>query len=105
MVGYSTRTNPTTGVSVKRYWHFAMQARPLVHPAPAFVFKPHVVFTNDGLTIWESKETAGVGPAQSVQNLVERRVARPHAGRGDTLAWGYSTEIKMNLGSEASLTV
>jgi hypothetical protein len=33
-----------------------MQARPLVHPAPAFVFKPHVLFTNDGLTLWESKK-------------------------------------------------
>jgi hypothetical protein len=56
MVGFSTRTNPTTGVSVKRYWHFALQARPLVHPTLAYVFKSHVLFTNDGTTIWESKK-------------------------------------------------
>lgn len=56
MVGYSTRTNPATGVSVKRYWHYAIQARPLVHPTLAYIFKSHVLFTNDGTTIWESKK-------------------------------------------------
>ena len=56
MVGYATRTNPTTGVSVKRYWHYAVQARPLVRPTFAYIFKSHVLFTNDGTTIWESKK-------------------------------------------------
>lgn len=56
MVGFSTRTNPSTGVHVKRFWHYAMQARPLVHPTLAYIFKPHVVFTNNGTTIWESKK-------------------------------------------------
>lgn len=56
MVGFSTRTNPTTGVSVKRFWHFAIQARPLVRPTLAYIFKSHVLFTNDGVTVWESKK-------------------------------------------------
>lgn len=56
MVGFSTRTNPTTGVSVTRFWHFAVQARPLVRPTFAYIFKSHVLFTNDGITIWESKK-------------------------------------------------
>lgn len=56
MVGYATRTNPTTGVSVKRYWHYAVQARPLVRPTFAYIFKSHVLFTSDGTTIWESKK-------------------------------------------------
>ena len=56
MVGFSTRTNPTTGVRVKRFWHFAVQARPLVRPMLAYIFKSHVLFTNDGTTIWASKK-------------------------------------------------
>ena len=56
MVGFSTRTNPTTGVSVKRLWHYAVQARPMVHPILAYIFKSHVLFTSDGTTIWESKK-------------------------------------------------
>src|SRR5262249_41448928 len=32
------------------------QARPLVRPTLAYIFKSHVLFTNDGVTIWESKK-------------------------------------------------
>ena len=39
MVGYATRTNPTTGVSIKRFWHYAVQARPRVPPSCADIFK------------------------------------------------------------------
>lgn len=58
MVGYSTRKNPTTGESKKRFWHFGVQGRPLVHPAfpLAYVIKPHVLFSSDGSTLWESKK-------------------------------------------------
>ncbi|HZQ55277.1 MAG TPA: toll/interleukin-1 receptor domain-containing protein [Bryobacteraceae bacterium] len=56
MVGYSSRTNPKTGVTKKRYWHFGLEARPMVHPTPAFVMKPHVAFTSDGSTLWTSKK-------------------------------------------------
>ena len=55
MVGYSSRTNPTSGESKKRYWHFGLEARPMVYPTLAYVIKPHVGFTSDGATLWESK--------------------------------------------------
>jgi len=56
MVGHSSRTNPQTGITTVRYWHFGLQLRPMVHPIRAYVMKPHVVFTNDGLNVWESKK-------------------------------------------------
>jgi len=50
IVGYKTiREN-------KRYWHFGIQAKPLVYPAIAYIIKPHVLFSDDGKKIWESKE-------------------------------------------------
>jgi hypothetical protein len=56
MVGYSNKKNPTTGLITTRYWHFGLEARPQVHPFPCFIMKPHVVFSNDGQTIWKSKK-------------------------------------------------
>ena len=56
MVGYSSRKNPTTGERTKRYWHFGIEARPLVHPTLAYVVKPHVLFSSDGHTLWTSKK-------------------------------------------------
>ncbi len=40
----------------KRYWHFAVQAKPLIYPCLAYIVKPHVIFSDDGTKIWESKE-------------------------------------------------
>jgi hypothetical protein len=72
MVGFSTRTNPMIGVSVKRYWHFAVQARPLVHPMLAYIFESHVLFTADGTTNLAKQEATGGSQAQPMQILVER---------------------------------
>ncbi len=55
MVGYKTTATSTEGNPSKRYWHFGIQAKPLVYPAVAYVIKPHVLFSSDGSQIWESK--------------------------------------------------
>lgn len=104
MVGFSTRTNPTTGVSVRRYWHFAMQARPLLHPTLAYVFKPHVLFTNDGATLWESKKRLAAARRSQCKRWWNDE------WRDRTLAvathlCGEAAEIQMRLGSKASLSV
>jgi hypothetical protein len=104
MVGYSTRTNPTTGVSVKRYWHYAIQARPLVHPTPAFVFKPHVLFTNDGVTLWESKKRLASARRSQCKTWWNDEW-RDRMLAAATHLCGDGPEIQMKLGSAASLTV
>ena len=43
------------GKRLNAHWHFAIQAKPLVHPTPVYLVKPHVLFSDDGSRIWESK--------------------------------------------------
>jgi TIR domain-containing protein len=50
VVGYSTRNERL------RYWHYAVSGKPDFKPIPHFIVKGHVLFSNDGLKIWESKE-------------------------------------------------
>ncbi|QUL99306.1 MAG: toll/interleukin-1 receptor domain-containing protein [Candidatus Fermentithermobacillus carboniphilus] len=38
------------------YWHFAVEVKPCVAPFIGFIFKPHVVFSDDGVTVWDSKD-------------------------------------------------
>lgn len=54
VVGYSTVSRRPGRPSTKRYWHFGIQLKPLLHPLPAFAAKPHVLFSSDGETIWDS---------------------------------------------------
>lgn len=46
VVGYRTV------MDVKRFWHFAISARPLLRPTPVYSIQPHLLFSDDGKTIW-----------------------------------------------------
>jgi hypothetical protein len=104
MVGFSTRTNPTTGVSVKRFWHYAVQARPLVHPTVAYVFKSHVLFTNDGTTIWESKKRLASARRSQCKSWWNDEWRDRTLAVATYLCDG-DEKITLTLGSAASLTV
>lgn len=49
VVGYATQADST-----KRYWHFAVQARPVLTPSLGYLISSHVIFTSDGFTPWSS---------------------------------------------------
>lgn len=58
LVGHRTRSRRLPGGGfepVKQYWHFGVEARPLVHPRFAYALHAHVLFSHDGLNIWQSK--------------------------------------------------
>jgi hypothetical protein len=103
MVGFSTRTNPTTGVSVKRLWHHAVQARPLVHPMLAYILKSHVLFTNDGATVGESKKLASARRSQCKSWWNDEWRDRTLAAA--TYLCDGAGQITMKLESIASLSI
>jgi hypothetical protein len=39
-----------------RFWHYGIQAKPVLRPEPYFMVKAHVIFSDDGTHIWESKD-------------------------------------------------
>lgn len=38
----------------KRWWHLAVEARPIVMPVPALAIRLHILFSDDGKKIWDS---------------------------------------------------
>jgi hypothetical protein len=40
----------------KRWWHLAVEARPILRPAPALALRLHILFSDDGNTIWSSEK-------------------------------------------------
>ena len=104
MVGYSTKTNPTTGEKKKRYWHFAIEARPQVHPSLGYFMKPHVVFSNDAKTIWTSKKGLAAARRSECKDWWNDTWRDRTIGVVFYLAEG-SDCIRVPLGSDVSLTV
>jgi TIR domain len=50
LCGYLT-VRKSNGDTFKRYWHFGLEAVPILYPSPVLALKYHVVFTHDGKTI------------------------------------------------------
>jgi len=43
-----------TTLQGKRHWHFALSAKAALHPEPVMMLRTHVLFSDDGLHLWES---------------------------------------------------
>lgn len=56
VVGYKTLKKAGQSTEVLRYWHFALEAKPTTSPILGYTMRPHVIFSDDGINIWESKD-------------------------------------------------
>ena len=56
VVGTKTIKRSKDAEPTYRYWHFGLHAKPSSWPNVGYVMKPHVLFSDDGLTVWESNE-------------------------------------------------
>ena len=55
IIGYKTMTR-ANGPSWVRFWHFAVQAKAQFFPVWAYLITNHVVFSEDGQNLWDSRE-------------------------------------------------
>lgn len=56
VLGFKTIGTSTRGKR-KRYWHFAVSLRPRFYPLFGYIMKPHVLFSDDGSSIWDDKNS------------------------------------------------
>jgi TIR domain-containing protein len=56
LTGYKTVSGPDPDSKRKRFWHFAISLRPVLHPIVGFAVYSHVVFSDDGRFPWEDKD-------------------------------------------------
>jgi hypothetical protein len=51
LVGYKTMLGGKV-----RYWHYALSGKPVIRPETLFLIKGHVVFSDDGFSLWTNKD-------------------------------------------------
>lgn len=54
LVGFKTVWNVGARQKAKRYWHFAISADARLNPIPVILLNSHIVFSDDGKTVWDS---------------------------------------------------
>jgi hypothetical protein len=104
MVGYKTIKKYEDGQSKKRFWHFSVEARPMLNPVYGFQIKYHVIFSDDGKNIWESKERLHRARRSQCKEWWNA------AWRDRTLAvmsWlvGADETMKLKIGADLDITV
>lgn len=104
VIGYKTLKNSDGEAKGMRHWHFCLEARPTSHPVIGFTMRPHVVFSDDGLAIWDSADRmhrARRSQCKGWWNDKWRGLI------GATVSWlssGDST-IKIKVGSNTTLRI
>lgn len=88
----------------ERYWHFGIEAKPLVHPCLAYIIKPHVVFSDDGRKIWENKSQLHKARRSACKNWWNSEW-RDRITATMTFLAGDTGKMALPLGSSASIHV
>lgn len=104
IVGYRTVTKLATGEQRIENWHFGIQAKAMVYPALAFGIKPHVIFTDDGTTPWDSKKRMHSARRRQCKNWWNDEW-RDRILAAMTWLAGERKEIEVPLGSDVSVQV
>jgi hypothetical protein len=98
LVGYETMTRG------KRFWHFGIQAKPFRYPYVAFVIKPHVIFSDDGQNIWDSRERMHTARWSQCKDWYNSEWRDRMLAAMNWLA-GDQGSIKLPLGKDATIEV
>ena len=98
LVGYETK------LSGKRYWHFGIQAKPLIYPYFAYIIKPHVVFSDDGENIWDSHERMHSARRSQCKDWYNAEWRDRSLAAVNWLA-GSEGKIKPKLGSDLTIEI
>lgn len=56
IIGYKTMSSSGNDDGRRRFWHFGIQSKPIIYPFPAYIIKPHILFSDDGSMVWDNKD-------------------------------------------------
>lgn len=104
VVGYKSVPGAVPKQSVKRYWHFSIQGKPMQYPELAYVIKPHVLFSSDGKEIWTSKDRLARARRNQCKNWWNDEW-RDRITAVMTWLVGEDSNIKIPLGRDVFLEV
>lgn len=98
VVGYKTVREK------KRWWHLAVEARPVLNPLPALAIRLHILFSDDGRSIWTSEKR--LHAARRSQGRSWWNDDWRDRGRG-VMAWlaGGGSALSLPIGEDRALEV
>ena len=104
IIGYKTLKGARDNAPGIRYWHFALELRPTSHPEIGYTMRSHVLFSDDGKTIWDSKDRLHRARRSQCKDWWNDRWRDLIAASVSFLAEGREA-VRLPVGSEATICV
>ena len=104
VVGYRSLQGVQGGENRRRFWHFAFEAKPAIDAFRGYKLIPHLLFSDDGLSIWKDSDRHHRARRRESKNWWNPVWRDRTLGLVNWLA-GYGEYIEVKLGSEASVRV
>jgi hypothetical protein len=93
LMGYKTSKAGT-----ERHWHFAVSAKPAVHPQPMLQVRAHVLFSDDGRTIAvPNPSSLTVSDHDALLQLTFDRVPVADRGQAYWLVWRQLEDARQDI--------
>ena len=98
LMGYKTTARG------KRHWHFALSAKATLHPETVMMLRTHVLFSDDGMQLWESSSAMHRARRTQCKNWWNPAWRDRLLG---TMAWlaGGAESITLSLGTGNAIDV
>lgn len=103
VVGIKHASATKKGVSI-RYWHLGLQAKAFLYPFVGYAVKPHVLFSDNGLNLWASKDKLHRARRSQCKNWWNPRWRDLLLGAANFLSQGAET-FPIPMGSDCAIKV
>lgn len=104
VVGYRSRKDSQGNVAGRRFWHFAIAARPAIDTFIGYKLIPHLLFSDDGRNIWQKSARSHSARRSESRNWWNPEWRDRTLGLVNWLA-GNEQYFEVELGSKAVIQV
>lgn len=104
VVGTKTLKDLAGTTKSYRYWHFCLEAKPTSFPYFGYTMKPHVLFSDDGVTIWQSHDRMHRARRSQCKNWWNDRW-RGLIGAGVNFLADNDGNLHIQTGAQATISV
>lgn len=104
VVGYRSLQGVQGGERRRRFWHFAFEAKPAIDAFRGYKLIPHLLFSDDGITIWKDSDRHHRARRRESRNWWNPEWRDRTLGLMTWLA-GNRQQIEVKLGSEAVVQI
>ena len=101
----ATKSKVVFGKYLGNYWHYAISAKPIISPQLVFSLKSHIVFTTNGVSLWDDKDKMHTARRRKGRLMFNEEWRDLLFAFLHALCWGDASTVNIMLNPTFELTL